>query len=198
MKIENWVKEWCHSLPTRMHATISGDSGTLIVSNLIDGVDTYVIPPQELLRSFRHPINSNVPLLVSSVMDSSLIVVGSDDGCLRIYDHHTGHLSMSLPHRKGLVQIVDAISDNRKSIIVTGTSDTHDIAIKIWAPIKEIAEDAQNTPPPPVYSAGLSFWQIVCIILVCCSVQAILLNLPFDRISDLIQNCLKLRPHFHH
>ena len=118
MKIENWVKAWCHSLPRRMyaqlcfisglltwnvsgHATISGDGGILIVSNLIDGVDTYAIPPQELLRSFRHPINSNVPLLVSFVMDSSLIVVGSDDGCPRIYDHHTGHLSMSLPHGNG-------------------------------------------------------------------------------------------------
>ena len=42
----------------------------------------------------------------------------------------------------------------------------------------------------------LTMWQ-VCVILVCCGVQTILLNLPFDRISDLIQNCLKLIPHFH-
>jgi len=47
------------------------------------GVDTYVIPPQEPLHSFWHPINYNILLLVSSIMDSSLIVVGSDDGFCR-------------------------------------------------------------------------------------------------------------------
>ena len=82
-------------------ATISGDGGMLIVSNLVDGVDTYAIPPREPLRSFRHPINRNVPLLVSSPTGSPLIVVGSDNGRPRIYDHHAGHLSASLPHGEG-------------------------------------------------------------------------------------------------
>ena len=82
-------------------ATISGDGGMLIVSNLVNGVDTYAIPPQEPLRSFRHSINRNVPLLVSSPIGSSLIVVRSDNGHPRIYDHHTGNLSASLPHGEG-------------------------------------------------------------------------------------------------
>ena len=82
-------------------ATISGYGGMLIVSNLVDGVDTYGIPPQEPLCSFCHSINRNVPLLVSSPAGSSLIVVGSDNGRPRIYDHHTGHLSASLPHGEG-------------------------------------------------------------------------------------------------
>jgi len=90
--------------------------------NLVDGVDTYSIPPKEPLCTFCHPIHQNVPLLVSAIPGSSLFVVGSDDGCPRLYDQHTGHLSNVLHHGKGsfslrkffrlsfvaaLVQIVD-------------------------------------------------------------------------------------------
>lgn len=84
----------------RGHAAIGGDGRTLIVSNLVDGVDTYSIPPKEPLHTFRHTINQNVPLLVSAVPGSSLFVVGSDDGCPRLYDQRTGHLSNVLHHGK--------------------------------------------------------------------------------------------------
>jgi len=94
----------------------------LVISNLVDGVDTYSIPPKEPLHTFHHPIHQNVPLLVSAIPGSSLFVVGSDDGCPHLYDQCTGHLSNILCHGKGsfwlhkffrlsfvaaLVQIVD-------------------------------------------------------------------------------------------
>ena len=84
----------------RGHAAIGGDGRTLIVSNLVDGVDTYSIPPKEPLHTFCHTINQNVPLLVLVVPGSSLFVVGSDDGCPRLYDQRTGHLSNVLRHGK--------------------------------------------------------------------------------------------------
>jgi len=77
----------------RGHAAIGGDGHTLIISNLVDRVDTYSIPPREPLHTFCHTINQNVPLLVSAVLGSSLFVVGSDDGCPHLYDQCTGHLS---------------------------------------------------------------------------------------------------------
>jgi len=84
----------------RGHAAISGDGRTLIISNLVDGVDTYSIPPREPLHTFRHTINQNVLLLVSAVLGSSLFVVGSDDSCPHLYDQCTGHLSNVLHHGK--------------------------------------------------------------------------------------------------
>ena len=118
MKIESWTKEWFQQLVTRMYVSL------ICHFSLYDGClwwcryyfwrwrdvnclksrqwGRYVChPPQEPLRSFRHSINRNVPLLVSSPIGSSLIVVGSDNGHPRIYDHHTGNLSASLPHGEG-------------------------------------------------------------------------------------------------
>ena len=97
--LARWTCNWLDTF--RGHAAIGGDGRTLIVSNLVDGVDTYSIPPREPLRNFRHPINQNVPLLVSAIPGSSLFVVGSDDGCPRLYDQRTGHLSNVLRHGKG-------------------------------------------------------------------------------------------------
>ncbi|EDR12897.1 uncharacterized protein LACBIDRAFT_323717 [Laccaria bicolor S238N-H82] len=135
-KIEPWSKEWSQQLTTRMYdatcsldlvmrpSPIGGDGRTLIVSNLVDGVDTYSIPPREPLRTFCHPINQNVPLLVSAIPGSSLFVVGSDDGCPRLYDQRTGHLSNYYIMEK-------AISGEGDFVIATGSSGAEDVQIKI-------------------------------------------------------------------
>ncbi|KAF8867435.1 hypothetical protein BD779DRAFT_1393473, partial [Infundibulicybe gibba] len=80
---------------------IGADQRSLIVSNLVDGVDTYAIPPRQPVRSFHQPIRHNVPLLVSSALEGSLTVVGGDDGSVRLYDQRLGILSSILHHGKG-------------------------------------------------------------------------------------------------
>ncbi|KAF8886999.1 hypothetical protein BD779DRAFT_1395717, partial [Infundibulicybe gibba] len=80
---------------------IGADQCSLIVSNLVDGIDTYAIPPHQLVWSFRQPIHHNVPLLVSSALEGSLTVVGGDDGSVRLYDQRLGILSSILHHGKG-------------------------------------------------------------------------------------------------
>ena len=94
------MEDW-EVLTFRSHVAISDDGHTLIISNLVDGVNMYSIPPREPLCSFHHPINQNVPLFVSAMPSSSLFVVGSDNGCPCLYDQHTRHLSDILHHGKG-------------------------------------------------------------------------------------------------
>jgi len=206
----------------------------LIVTNLVDGVDTYSIPPKEPLRTFRHPIHQNVPLLVSAIPGSSLFVVGSDDGCPRLYDQCTGHLSNVLRHGKGsfslrkffrlsfvaaLVQIVDvcplftitlyavlicsqAISGEDDFVIATGSSDAEDVQIKIWTPTKVIIiavvilklvrfhmyyqEILPVSSPCVVHQGGISFRQMLIMVLICVVVQALLIYTPMQGVAELI------------
>ena len=50
------------------------------MSNLVDGVDVYSIPPLCPTRSFQHPIHTNVLLVFASALGGVLVMVGSDDG----------------------------------------------------------------------------------------------------------------------
>lgn len=70
----------------------------LLVSNLATGVDLYDIPPTKPIRVLRHVIRKNVPLTIVPALGDSLAIVGSDDGCIRIFDQRTGSLASTLPH----------------------------------------------------------------------------------------------------
>lgn len=84
------------------HATITPDARTLIVSNLKDGVDTYSIPPRQPLRSFRHPVRCNVPLLVTTALQGDIVISGGDDGDVKIFEQRSGQLSTHLRHGNGM------------------------------------------------------------------------------------------------
>ncbi|KIJ93028.1 hypothetical protein K443DRAFT_112679, partial [Laccaria amethystina LaAM-08-1] len=173
---------------SRGHATIGGDGRTLIVSNL---VDTYSIPPCEPLQTFRHPIHHNVPLVVSAVPGSSLFVVGSDDGCPRIYDQRTGHHCLSWTYVFPFKYIncificSQAITGDDDFVIVTGSSSGDDVQIKIWTPIKDITQPI-SAPPPVAVQGGISLMQMCIIIVICVLVQALLLYTPMDKVTELL------------
>ncbi|KAF8981765.1 hypothetical protein BDQ17DRAFT_1208394, partial [Cyathus striatus] len=116
------------------HAIIGADSHTLLVSNLQDGIDIYAILPVQPLRSLKHAIRSNVPLVVSSALEGELVVVSSDDGLVRVYDQCLGTLVTLLPHGyvETLVQITEVFSSEEQCVIATGTSDNGNIKIKVW------------------------------------------------------------------
>jgi len=59
---------------------VAADNRSLIMSNLVDGIDIYSIPPLHPTKSFQHPIHTNVLLVVTSALGGVLIMVGSDDG----------------------------------------------------------------------------------------------------------------------
>ncbi|EDR13939.1 uncharacterized protein LACBIDRAFT_305165 [Laccaria bicolor S238N-H82] len=116
---------------------MAADNQLLIVTNLVNGIDIHSLPPGQPLRSFTHPIHLNVPLLVSSALQGSLIVVGGDNGSARVYDSCVGLLTV-LPHGQvgTLVQIVTTYSSSDGCLIITGSSDSNGAAIKVWEPAK--------------------------------------------------------------
>lgn len=121
--VEPWEMRWSEQLPTRMYvsafysttcasqlivyfcysgrAALSPDNRTLVVSNLVNGVDTYTMPPRQPIRSFNHAICENRCLQVSSALQGALTIAGSDDGCVRLFEQRTGQLRDQLPHGSG-------------------------------------------------------------------------------------------------
>jgi hypothetical protein len=83
------------------HMALSSDQRSLVVSNLVNGVDTYTVPPRQPIRSFSHVIRENKPLHVSSALQGALTIAGSDDGCIRLFEQRTGLLYAHLPHGHG-------------------------------------------------------------------------------------------------
>ena len=83
------------------HCIIGDDGHSLIVSNLRDGIDLYLLPPSQPLRTFKHNIIRNVPLLISSALNGRMTIVGSDDGCARMYDPYMGMMTGVLQHGNG-------------------------------------------------------------------------------------------------
>ena len=64
------------------------------------------------LRHYESPVTINVPLQVALARQNlNRVVVGGDDGTVRVYDRTTGELVHRLGHKvKGRVQVVD-VSD---------------------------------------------------------------------------------------
>ncbi|OBZ70602.1 hypothetical protein A0H81_09014, partial [Grifola frondosa] len=98
--IEPWALKWAKEIPTRIgHAILSEDETSLIVSNLLDGLDHYSFPSLERVQTFPYPISQNYPMqVVTTGSRSRWIVSGGDDGFARVYDRRNGHLIASLTH----------------------------------------------------------------------------------------------------
>jgi hypothetical protein len=84
---------------SRGHAELNGSN--LVVSNLVNGVDQYIIPTMEQLQTFPHPILRNVPIQVTVARDGQWIALGRDDGFARVYDCRTGQFLQHLDHGCG-------------------------------------------------------------------------------------------------
>jgi WD40 repeat protein len=106
----------------------------------------------ERLQSMSHTISRNVPLQVTATHNGQWVVLGGDDGFVRIYDGRTGQFLHRLDHGSGkqaifgknvgflkqrqagqLVQVIAANCNNRHGRIVTGSSDDGPSTIKIWS-----------------------------------------------------------------
>lgn len=77
------------------------DQGSLLICNLVNGVDSYVLSADSSLRhtqSYRQPIRCNVTLQVASALQGTWVIAGSDDGSVRIFDQRSGELIKSLRH----------------------------------------------------------------------------------------------------
>ena len=89
------------------YATFSEDQQSILVSNLVTGIDSYAVSgvspgvPPVLQQSFRHSISHNVPLQITSALYGSWVISGSDDGSVRIFDQRSGELLKSLRHADG-------------------------------------------------------------------------------------------------
>jgi hypothetical protein len=83
---------------TSGNAVLCPDSKYIFVSNLVDGVDQYTFPTLERVRSFSHNIVHNYPLQVSTLQQAAFVVVGGDNGIVRIFERRNGQLLARLKH----------------------------------------------------------------------------------------------------
>jgi WD40 repeat protein len=97
---------------------LSSDNRSLIVSNLVDGIDIYTMPPRQPVRSYKHAIRVNKILQVSSALGGALTVAGSDDGTVRLFEQRTGQLYDQLSHGNGEASVVQVGSSRLISSIV--------------------------------------------------------------------------------
>jgi len=87
-------------------------------------------------------------------------------------------------------------------IIAMGSSDTEDVQIKIWTPTKVIIitvvilklvrfhmyyqEILPVSSPHVVHQGGISFRQMLIMVLICVVVQALLIYTPMQKVAELI------------
>jgi WD40 repeat protein len=74
---------------------------TLLVSNLVSGIDQYCLPSLERRHTFSHPVLRNVPLQVAFARGGDWILAGGDDGYARVFDSRTGQFLGRLDHGLG-------------------------------------------------------------------------------------------------
>jgi hypothetical protein len=85
------------------YAAASPD-GTIFVSNLEDGIDSYTTPPIRLLKSI--PLGrQHLRHRVSTLVGGAYIAIGSEEGKPLVLEPN-GHLHQALPHDSRLVPVV--------------------------------------------------------------------------------------------
>ena len=79
------------------------DGHNLLVSNLCDGVDKYTVPTLHQSQSYPHNVLVNVPLQISVVQQTGMVLVGGDTGFAHIFNYHTSAFLNKLDHGTGEV-----------------------------------------------------------------------------------------------
>ena len=91
------------------HAAFSRDQRTLLISNLVNGIDAYMLSAvsssMQNQQSFRYAIRCNVPLQVTTAMQGSWVISGSDDGTVRLYDQRSAEMIKCLHHADGALNV---------------------------------------------------------------------------------------------
>ncbi|KZP10215.1 hypothetical protein FIBSPDRAFT_690704, partial [Athelia psychrophila] len=70
----------------------------LVISNLSNGLDLYTLPTMQLERTFTHTVAVNLILQVAIIPQRRWVIVGGDDGFIRIFNLDSGNFLFSLVH----------------------------------------------------------------------------------------------------
>lgn len=82
----------------RGSSAITEDEERLAISNLQNGFDVYNLRDLSVVKSIQQPISINVVIHVTFARSDSLLITGSDSGCICVYDLRIGCLVASLSH----------------------------------------------------------------------------------------------------
>ncbi|KAH6885503.1 WD40-repeat-containing domain protein [Coprinopsis sp. MPI-PUGE-AT-0042] len=197
-RINPWGPQWDETLLTRVRlaeASVSGCSAIgpdnhMAVTNLYSGVDILPVPPRVPVHHFPHPILVNRPLQVC-FLSRDVIVFGSEDGYVTIWDWHLGESCQLIHAKPGTpVQVVDANMADGDVLIASGISgDCRDFSVKVWAP--EIIQEAEGATDDAVqdtsnassnrdyqHRPAISTSQILLIVALCLLGQTLVSQTP--------------------
>ncbi|KIJ52209.1 hypothetical protein M422DRAFT_776344, partial [Sphaerobolus stellatus SS14] len=137
-----WQKEWERTFSGRLispsrasHSRISPDGKSILIDNIRNGMDAYVLPSAQHLTTCHVPLTlPGRPKHVAYNHDGSVVIQGSDKGIVYISDFATGAPIQTLLHGNegNLVQIVTMQSYGENHWMASGTSEEVSPSIIIW------------------------------------------------------------------
>lgn len=78
-----------------------GTDNSLLISNLMDGIDEYSLPELNRVQTIRQQIVDNYPVQVAAVNGGAYVVCGGDKGVAQVFDKRTGKMVQYLDHKNG-------------------------------------------------------------------------------------------------
>ncbi|RXW18042.1 hypothetical protein EST38_g7819 [Candolleomyces aberdarensis] len=133
-QVHPWSPKWNVQLPSQIGYASVGSDKHLVVTNLFDGVDVYSLPPRVPVEHYTHPILQNRPLQVSPI-SGSMVVIGSEDGHVVIWNWHTKEKA-EITHAN--LQVVDAYEHQTGLLIASGSSEYGmEPIIKLWTSLPD-------------------------------------------------------------
>ncbi|KAG2088927.1 WD40-repeat-containing domain protein [Suillus discolor] len=131
--VEPWDLKWRKKVQGRIGNTAL-EGNFLLMSNLKDRVDKYMVPTLQHVQSYSHVIIRNVPLQISVARQAGLIFIGGDDGFTRIFNYSTGAFRGQLEHGNPSDQIIPVTSHEGCAgcTVVTGSCFNGHSSVKVW------------------------------------------------------------------
>ncbi|KAJ3506571.1 hypothetical protein NMY22_g17201 [Coprinellus aureogranulatus] len=126
---ESFEEAWKRTLRTRIGHAVAGPNNTILVSNLVDGVDVYTNPPTRLLRTLPYG-KHDFTLQLSAFPDGALAIVGSEQGRPMVFNSD-GSSSHALMHESALVPTVTS-SQLGPEYYVAAAAAGDPYHIKVW------------------------------------------------------------------
>ncbi|KIJ24892.1 hypothetical protein M422DRAFT_38971 [Sphaerobolus stellatus SS14] len=137
-----WKKLWERTFSGRLisparagHSRISPDGKTIVIDNIRNGMDAYVLTSAEHLTTFHAPLaHPGRPKHVAYNDDGSIVIQGSDKGIVYIADFASGAPIQTVLHGNNghLVQVVTMKSYGEQHWMASGTSEEALSSIIIW------------------------------------------------------------------
>ncbi|KAJ3500305.1 hypothetical protein NMY22_g19299 [Coprinellus aureogranulatus] len=172
---KSWSIAWRRTLRTRL-GCVTGNPDRLFVSNLLDGLDVYTMPPMRLIKTHRQPIKQNFRLQLASLCDGEFVAVGSEAGTPSVFNP-VGGLHQTLEHGDIAVPTIASSDSGERYYIVTGATESP-FDVKVWATGTAATEDVQSSIEPQV-NQSLPPRQLLLITLLCALTQLFVANFDF-------------------